>query len=100
MIMRGKEWKLYIDNKLIVQSKDNTMSELTDVELVRFKIARLVQSPKRKRKLNARCDLCRWSHDLQGWLWFPEKFGPMAGLTHQARPAETVTMRQFEFNEE
>ncbi len=54
--------------------------KLTDAENLHFKIARLVRSPKRKRKLNARGDLCQWSNDLQGWLWYPHKIGPLVAV--------------------
>jgi len=48
---------------------------LSDAELVKFKVNRLVLNPRRRRKLQKRGELIRWSEELNGWLWINKK-GP------------------------
>jgi hypothetical protein len=45
---------------------------MSDLELLKSGQVRLVQSPKRKRKLQRRRERIRWSCEMSGWIWWPQ----------------------------
>jgi len=52
-------------------------SPLPDTMLLQLGLIRVICT-KRKRKLEKRGSQCKWSEELNTWVWFPLRIGPLA----------------------